>query len=54
MAVLFAEVVDVTGTSTVPSTSTPTQVRNRLVADATAGHVISAGAGSANRLLFVH
>jgi subtilisin family serine protease len=33
---------------------TPTQVRNQLVADATTGHVIGAGAGSANRLLFVH
>ncbi len=33
---------------------TPTQVRNQLVADATTAHVIGAGTGSPNRLLFVH
>jgi subtilisin family serine protease len=32
----------------------PAQVRSRLVADATTGHVIGAGTGSPNRLLFVH
>jgi subtilisin family serine protease len=35
-------------------TFSPSQVRNQLVADATTGHVINAGTGSPNRLLFVH